>query len=148
VNLARLGPELDVKGPATWIIDSIIIIVVELRQAMHDRFGPDISTYAATIVRAMVSEAGGFVVHLGDGIGTAFTITKPNTLTIGAQSDPENGEYANQTFYVTEDNWLHHLRITPFGAAQSVLLATDGGEPLLYGKEGRDPAVDPSRASF
>lgn len=130
--LVGLGSELDERGPGDWTVDRVIGLIVDLRQTMRDSFGADLLPYSATIVAAMQSDTSGFLVHVGDGIGTAFDLSPLGEITVRAQSDPENGEYINQTFYVTEGNWLRHLRITPFTGAQGIILATDGGQPLLY----------------
>ena len=42
-------------------------------------------------------------------------------------SKPENGEYINQTFFITDDNWEEKLRFFKIDFKYEVLLAmTDG----------------------
>jgi hypothetical protein len=95
----------------------------------------------------MVSEAGGFILHLGDGVASAFTVddaSKDRCLKLASQSNPETGEYANQTFYVTEANWIRHVRITPLADADCVVLCTDGAQDLFYeGTRPHGPALIP-----
>jgi hypothetical protein len=42
-------------------------------------------------------------------------------------SKPENGEYSNETFFITEGDWVKHLRIAPLPSLDWMLLGTDGG---------------------
>jgi hypothetical protein len=51
---------------------------------------------------------------------------------LAAQSAPENGEFANQTFYITESNWIRHVRITPLSRVDCLILCTDGAQELFY----------------
>ena len=45
-------------------------------------------------------------------------------------SAPQNGEYANETYFLTERDWLKHLRINPVSAVDWIVLGTDGGMSL------------------
>ena len=83
----------------------------------------------ATVVGVVASPQGGFFFHIGDGVGAACT-------QVGRWSDcivsrPENGEYANETFFYTEAHWRQHLRITPFGPSEVILLMSDGPMPFV-----------------
>ena len=84
---------------------------------------------------------GGWFFHLGDGAGVARH-ADGRTL-----SSPENGEYANETFFLTGTAWREHLRITPIATPmRSVLLMTDGAMPFALAKGGQDvfiPFADP-----
>ena len=63
---------------------------------------------------------------------------------------PENGEYANETYFITGDDWLPHLRTTPFaGTIRCVSLMSDGAMPFAVnkGKTGMSgPFIDPVRS--
>tara|TARA_Y100000991_G_scaffold215389_1_gene205644 strand:- start:2159 stop:2902 length:744 start_codon:yes stop_codon:yes gene_type:complete len=69
-----------------------------------------------------------YCAHLGDGaifyLDSAFESAEFVSL-------PENGEYANQTYFVTDKNWCDHLRIPslPDGAFNLILM-TDGVTPM------------------
>jgi hypothetical protein len=137
-QLAAMAGDLDHRGPGEWAVDRVIMIMVELREAMRLKFGPSLAGHAATIVGTMLSRNGGFVVHHGDGIASGFAVQDAaggKVLHQAAQSDPENGEYANETFYVTDPGWLKHLRLTPIGATDCLLLATDGAQAWLYERD-------------
>jgi hypothetical protein len=52
-----------------------------------------------------------------------------------AFSAPENGEFADQTYFYTMDNWKEHLRITPVGnQAHTFLLMSDGTMPFCLNR--------------
>jgi hypothetical protein len=50
-------------------------------------------------------------------------------------SKPENGEYTNETFFITEGNWIKHLRVTPLPRLDWVVACTDGGAALILENE-------------
>jgi hypothetical protein len=134
-SLIALADEISSRGPGDWIVDAVVKVLADLREQMRARLGKDISRYAATIVGAMISAEGGFIIHLGDGIGSAFTFGEPERgmgLNLVANSEPKNGEYANETYYITDADWIKNIRITPFLAADCVVLATDGAQPFLF----------------
>ena len=57
-------------------------------------------------------------------------------------SRPENGEYADETYFVTDENWKDHLRLTPLAAPGRgcvIGLMSDGTAPF---------AVDRARSGF
>jgi hypothetical protein len=138
--LLALSPELIKRGPGEWLIDKSVMILAELRETMRRKYGDDIRDYAATIVAALVSDLGGFLLHVGDGVATSFAIKGSGAkkqITLVAQSNPENGEFANQTFYITEPDWIRHIRITPLAQVDCLVLNTDGAQALFY--EGNQP---------
>jgi len=59
-----------------------------------------------------------------------------------ALSRPENGEFAEQTFFYTMDNWREPLRVTFFGTTPEVIvLMSDGAMAFTAAKNlnGLDP---------
>src|SRR6185295_12338925 len=62
-------------------------------------------------------------------------------------SSPENGEYANETYFVSGTEWSEHLRITPFASpVLEIALMSDGAAPFVMAKGGASlyrPFVDP-----
>lgn len=132
--LLSLADRLGREGPGEWVVDQAVTLVAALREDMRAAYGPDLREYAATIVAALVSDRGGFMLHLGDGIASALTAKggAESELTVAVQSEPQHGEYANQTFYFTEPDWIRNIRITPVASPALVLLATDGAQEVLY----------------
>jgi serine/threonine protein phosphatase PrpC len=147
VKLNEFVPLLNERGPGEWLVDKAVSSIAELREAMRVEFQAPLSDYSATIVAAIISGDGGFFLHLGDGISTALSLEgKPCTgnIRLVTQSDPENGEYANQTYYVTEPDWVRHIRITPIAQADCLILCSDGAQDLFYeGNRAHGPALIP-----
>ena len=96
-----------------------------------------IRDFHSTLVAAIANERGGAFIHVGDGVGTAFS---SNNLMASVISKPENadyakGGYANQTYFVTESNWEEHLRIKPFYQyCDTILLMSDGVSGMAMSK--------------
>ena len=92
--------------------------------------------YLATLVCAVCHPAyGALVLHVGDGAATAFAPDGEALQT----SQPENGEFLNQTYFLVEDEWEHHCRTSEVapGSVGTVFLMTDGVTDLAYQRDGR-----------
>ena len=133
-ELLGLSTRLGLHGPGEWVIDAVVSAIATLRDKMRARFGERLNDYAATIVATLVSRQGGFLLHVGDGIATAIGTSSADSsaLHVVAQSDPRNGEFANQTFYPTEPDWIRNVWMTPVTRPALVLLCTDGTQEFLY----------------
>jgi len=69
-----------------------------------------------------------YCAHIGDGAIFYLDSTFESAEFV---SPPENGEYANQTYFVTDKNWRDHLRIhSPPEGALNLILMTDGVTPM------------------
>jgi hypothetical protein len=88
----------------------------------------------------LLGDSGGFLVHVGDGLALAGSVcstgdtpSDPIELWHGlVKSEPENGEYINETAFVTQDDWYAHLRTTPLTPdIDLVVLTSDGMMPLV-----------------
>lgn len=103
-----------------------------LLQTLADEQGFQFRDLSCTLVGCIASSEGGCLFHIGDGFGAAEFEGKPTVLTL-----PENGEYANETYFVTATDWQVRLRITPLPAAQSgcVALMSDGAAPFVVNRE-------------
>ena len=96
--------------------------------------------FHATIIIAVCGVGGGAFYHVGDGAGAAFLFDDPEGAVV---SKPENGEYANETYFVTEENWEEHLRVTPFSdSSDTILLMSDGVSGMAMTKGCEKPAVN------
>jgi hypothetical protein len=99
--------------------------------------------YATTLVGVVAGIRNGWFFHVGDGVGVA----QPGAGGQPTVSPPENGEYANETFFVTGARWREHLRITPIGTAPSqVVLKSDGARPFVMNRNCTalfPPFIDP-----
>jgi hypothetical protein len=75
----------------------------------------------------------GFFFHIGDGCGIA-EFEDPSISPI--VSMPENGEYTNETWFVTVEEWKSHLRITPIkGSIGTIAVMSDGAMPFVMSRD-------------
>jgi hypothetical protein len=89
------------------------------------------ASYAATLVGVAAGPQGGFFFHIGDGVAAARARADGGACTV---SQPENGEYANETYFATGDEWAAHLRVLAFDAPALVALMSDGAAPFAMSK--------------
>ena len=134
-KLMEIATELEQRAPGAWINDALIEGVVHIRHALRAvARQDDLSDYHTTLLAVLVGPTGGVCVHIGDGaiFGGCFAAEDGRSL-INANwflSEPENGEYANETYFITEAGWIKHLRISPLPPLDWIALATDGGAAL------------------
>jgi hypothetical protein len=99
------------------------------------RDGAELAHYAATLVGVIANRDGGWFFHVGDGVGAALDDAGACTVSL-----PENGEYANETYFVTGDEWEAHLRIDVIsGPVASIALMSDGAMPFAMAKDLSSP---------
>jgi serine/threonine protein phosphatase PrpC len=90
------------------------------------------SDFAATLVVVFANSEGGAFFHVGDGAGIAIAADKSVNTII---TKPQNGEYANETYFITMENWDSYLRVTNFGSGfDTILLMSDGVTPMAMTK--------------
>jgi hypothetical protein len=93
--------------------------------------GGELPQYAATLVGVVAGRDGGWFFHVGDGVGVAIGADEACTVSM-----PENGEYANETYFVTGGEWETHLRVIPIpGPVACVMLMSDGAMPFAMDKD-------------
>jgi len=145
----RSVPEVQAEGSARIeatirsAIEAVRALLAELaasRQlALHD--------FSCTLVGCVSTPGGGCLFHIGDG----FAIQQ------GAAGDcvlsrPENGEYADETYFVTDENWKDHLRLTPLPVPERgcvIGLMSDGTAPFAINRARSGffrPFIDPIAA--
>lgn len=137
-KLITLAAELNERPPGGWINDFVINCITDVRNELRLKAGSDdIRKYHCTLVAALIGKSGGFSIHIGDGalFGGNFEInSNGNHIDLNKnfiKSNPENGDYANETFFITEGNWIKHLRILPMPPLDWIVVCTDGGASLL-----------------
>jgi hypothetical protein len=94
--------------------------------------------HAATMVGVIASADGyggdlrGYFFHIGDGAGLAVPRTEMERLQWehGVVTQPENGEYANETCFFTDPDVATHLRLIPLTSADIIVLLSDGATPF------------------
>lgn len=102
-------------------------------------YAEGLNDYHATLVGTVAGPDYGFFFHIGDGAGFAL---ERGSWESGVISKPENGEYADQTFFYTMDSWRDHLRLTFFeGVPDVIALMSDGAMAFAANKaqQGLDP---------
>ena len=139
VNHFSAEPNLS-SLPVGHVTDAFIVSVNTVTRELVETYASaDISRsdFAATIVMVISNSDGGMFFHVGDGAGAALKLADPSEAAI---SEPQNGEYANETYFVTMDNWEDHLRVTPFDSGfDTVLLMSDGVTPMAMTKGCKSP---------
>lgn len=112
-------------------LESAILVVRTRLQYLADESGFEFRDLSCTLVGCIASPSGGCFFHIGDGLAVAEMEGSPPILSL-----PENGEYANETYFVTASEWQPRLRITRLPAAQSgcVTLMSDGAAPFVVNK--------------
>jgi hypothetical protein len=115
-----------------WVRVAIIDAVENAKRLLVERFNAEPRDFAATLVGAIAQNRKSIVFHIGDGAAVFFGGDDKEFV-----SQPENGEYANETFFVTMKNWTDHLRLTvvPF-CPTAMFLMSDGVTPFALAKGG------------
>jgi serine/threonine protein phosphatase PrpC len=143
-SLLDLSSAIDAKGPGSWINDQIISEVLTLRLALKDlTASSELDDYHCTLVGLLVGKHVSLSVHIGDGaiIAGKSTASSKECSAINGKiytSLPENGEYKNETYFITEPHWLKHLRIKVFGEIDWFVMGSDGGMDVLCEREKLD----------
>lgn len=121
------GPgEAEVDIPAT--VRTAISRVRDLLRAIALAQGRCIEALDTTVVGAVMGMRGGWMFHVGDGAALATSSMASGPVVM---SPPENGEFANETFFVTRPDWSAHLRFTEVPRECDVVsLMTDGVTPF------------------
>ena len=135
-ELLKIPDLINSKGAGPWINDFIIQVVINLRSELFETFkNYNLRDYHCTLVAGLVFGNTAIVVHVGDG----FIFAGKNEETVDKNvlnkqlyfSKPENGEYKNETYFVTEPIWLKHLRIQVLPDIDWLIAGSDGGEDIL-----------------
>ncbi|MBZ7213561.1 PP2C family serine/threonine-protein phosphatase [Klebsiella grimontii] len=128
-------------APDEQQLTTLIASVREVVLLAAQERGLSAGDFACTVVAAWLGETASVVLHIGDGVAE---------LSIDAEqhfSLPENGEYANQTWFLTSHDWREHLRIRQFaGRATQLVMMSDGVQPFALNQRGDalfSPFMDP-----
>lgn len=145
--------EIEERGPGAWLKDYVYDVLIEVRKKLRES-GDSIYDFHCTLVGVLIGRSGGFFFHLGDGLALAGKArcveSQPGVREVSLWNDmlfsePENGEYANETFFVTQDDWIKHLRALAIpGGCDIVALMSDGTMPFVFQNNGPySPFIDP-----
>ncbi len=111
--------------------------VEEIRQRLRDQadaLGADSRDYACTLVFAIASDASTICGQIGDG---AIIVREDDVLRVPIW--PENGEYANQTFFVTQEDSHNRLQCAKLGPVSEFVLFSDGLQRLALNEAEKRP---------
>lgn len=126
------------------VVETVITGAREALQAVAKAAAGDLSAYASTLVGAVAWPSRLFFFHIGDGYAVARP-RAPDSRDI--VSLPENGEYVNETYFVTGTDWLLHLRTACHDVPlETVVLMSDGAAPFAMAKGNQElhrPFIDP-----
>lgn len=95
--------------------------------------------FHATLVGVLAGPDGGTFFQIGDGAAATAGDNPDTPWSGGAVSKPENGEYANETYFFTLPDWRGHLRLTPFPATERLVLMSDGASAFAMLKDCEGP---------
>lgn len=140
-SLISLAEKIDNGSPGQWINDYIVESILNIRTHLREtKHVSNLNDWHTTLLAVLLGESGGLCVHIGDGAIFGGQL-KPYDDMINIIdhkyyiSSPENGEYSNETYFVTEGIWTKHLRISPLPALDWIALATDGGCSLCLNNQ-------------
>jgi len=124
----RLGASLqDLQAGA------LTATLVQIRAALDDiasASSANIDDYATTIVGVVMGPDEGFFFHLGDGLGVVQLADGNELISL-----PANGEYANETYFISGERWREQLRLLPISqSVRGVVLMSDGCMPFAMSK--------------
>jgi hypothetical protein len=104
----------------------------------------ELRDFACTVVGCITSRRGGCFFHIGDGFAICVRENGQSLL-----SQPENGEFADETYFVTDERWTEHLRVTPVPEVSPgclIGLMSDGASPFAVNRARTGfyaPFIDP-----
>jgi hypothetical protein len=129
-------PVMDEAAVRPWVENGIEGVRARLTEQVNAQ-GGELRDYHATLVGVMADSTGASFFHIGDGAAIAMNASDPGRFLL---SPPENGEYANETYFFTLDDWRDHLRITVIANDLDILaIMTDGVTPVALAKGGQSP---------
>ena len=120
----------------SWVEEGIGLLRerLEITAARH---AASLSDYHSTVLGVVAGPNGGVFFHIGDGACCALIA---GALMTHIVSPPENGEYSDTTYFLTQTDWKAHLRLTRFGPEYDLLIMmTDGVTPFALSRDGRSP---------
>ena len=155
-RLSHFGAQVVVNRMTTFVADRFFDLIAQADgrlvtqellsvalQALNDEAGLrecSLKDLASTMLIAAVGDGNFFLAHLGDGV-----IGYLNETGLKVATTPDNGEFSNETVFVTSANAAARMRIFK-GALKNIsgfILMSDGSEQSLYNKRNKTlaPAV-------
>ena len=120
-----------------YVRERIVRSLIEVRERLS-HMSHKLSDYHSTLVACVLTDAGGYVCQIGDSVALSTSFVGADDrddreLDFFPDSkcrlfQPDRGEYANETHFITETDWASHLRITPIDISHidAMVLMSDG----------------------
>ena len=125
-------PQIDTARAAKEQTDALSSLIIgDIIDAIKQKSGgKKTGEYAATLLFAAYGEKADIWItgHLGDGVIAAVDTGGKETVL----SCPHRGEFANQTYFITDPDAPELLRIGIFGGVSGVMLMSDGPAVIFY----------------
>lgn len=122
------------------VTQELLTVVRRALKAESNLRGCELKDLAATLLLAAVSDEKFFLAHLGDGV-----IGYLSDAGLKVATTPDNGEFSNETVFVTSADAALHMRIFRGDLKKicAFVLMSDGTEQSLYNKHKRTlaPAI-------
>jgi len=122
-------PEETIEGYRAFITP----LLEQARATLEARVEPQsLRDHACTLVGCLAAPSGGCFFHIGDGFAVQQNAAGTSVLSL-----PENGEYANETYFATDSDWQDHLRVTLLSQLQRgdlIGLMSDGTSAFAIDK--------------
>jgi hypothetical protein len=112
-------------------LDMVMITALRALRGKAKRQGVTLDALASTLLFSAFKSGRYIAGHIGDGVVGIKTGDE-----IGVLSPPENGEYANTTYFITDKNARSHLRLYSGLAKEGygAILMSDGTAESLFAK--------------
>lgn len=117
--------------------ETILLRLHQKLQEQAEALGGTLQDLASTLLFVAVSEGRYILGHLGDGVIGYMAGDR-----LKVASEPDNGEFANETVFVTSSASLKSLRLMrgQLDKIQGFVLMSDGSEASLYDKQRKELA--------
>ena len=130
-NLGVYFEEYFMESDASVIRQRLFSEILEALEETQVRLRCDLKDLSSTLLAVAVCGSRYFIIHIGDGV---IGYLKDDEVKVA--SGPDNGDFANETFFTTTPSALSHMRIIK-GVDEKIagfVLMSDGTENALYNK--------------
>lgn len=136
VVIGRLGAAADAASRGALSFEQFgAAVVAGVEQCRVEIFeaGLSLQDHHTTLLAIAATPRQTFIAHVGDGMAG---VAPEGDWARAVVSHPRNGEYSNETYFVTEHAWIGQLRLQaapPLGPAGAAVALTDGAMPFVVG---------------
>ncbi|MBB3265534.1 hypothetical protein FHW79_003163 [Azospirillum sp. OGB3] len=115
---------------------ALVVQAVDFARGSLLADGLDLEDCHATLVALVATPERTLLAHVGDGLAAVAPTAAWGDVVL---SEPRNGEYANQTWFVTMEDWPDQLRVSeapPLAQGGVAVAMTDGAMPFVISADG------------